>query len=119
MKNNQPTEDQEQIAVAQYLDLVAADKWFHVPNGGSRNVIEAVKLKRMGVKPGVPDIWVVIPRGKYCGLIIELKRTKGGVVSDDQKRWLSYLQSAGWYTCICKGFDPAVTIIEAYLRDML
>ena len=28
----------------------------HCPNGGSRNKAEAVKLKQMGVKAGIPDL---------------------------------------------------------------
>lgn len=47
------SEDQEQTALAQYLDMRFGEYgWFHPPNGGSRNVIEASKLKRMGVKKG-------------------------------------------------------------------
>lgn len=110
-----PTEDQEQTSVAQYLDIVANGKWFHVPNGGSRNVIEATKLKRMGVKPGVPDVWVVIPKKGFSGLVIELKRQKGGVVSPDQKRWVEYLRNAGYSVHVCKGAGPAVEVVNWYL----
>jgi len=110
-----PTEDAEQICLAQYLDMVARDKWFHVPNGGSRNVVEATKLKRMGVKRGVPDIWVVIPKKGFSGLIIELKRQKGGSVSTEQKRWIEYLRNAGYSVHVCKGAGPAVEVVNWYL----
>lgn len=30
--------------------------WWHTPNGGSRNVIEAHQLKLMGTLAGVPDL---------------------------------------------------------------
>ena len=35
---------------------------FAVPNGGSRHVREAANLKRQGVKPGVSDVIVLIPK---------------------------------------------------------
>lgn len=50
---------------------------YHTPNGGSRNVIEAVNLKAQGVRSGVPDICLPVPKGKYHGLYIELKRYGG------------------------------------------
>lgn len=31
---------------------------FHIPNGGRRDKREAASLKRQGVKPGVPDLFV-------------------------------------------------------------
>ncbi len=34
---------------------------YHIPNGGSRNAIEAKNLKRQGVKPGVPDLCLPVP----------------------------------------------------------
>lgn len=72
------SEDTEQINVAswaawnerQYPEL----KWLHhIPNGGSRNKAEAVKLKQMGVKAGVSDLCLPYPKGIYCGLYIEMK----------------------------------------------
>ena len=38
---------------------------FHVPNGGNRNVREAVRLKRQGVKAGIPDIYLDVPNGNH------------------------------------------------------
>ena len=48
----------------------------HIPNGGSRNQLEARNLKLQGVKSGVPDICLPVPRGKYHGLYIEMKYGK-------------------------------------------
>ena len=45
----------------------------HCPNGGSRNKAEAVKLKQMGVKVGIPDLCLPVPMGMYNGLYIEMK----------------------------------------------
>ena len=35
---------------------------YHVPNGGSRNTLEAANLKRQGVKAGVPDLCLPVPK---------------------------------------------------------
>lgn len=76
MRYAKRSEDTEQINVAswaawnerQYPEL----KWLHhIPNGGSRNKTEAVKLKQMGVKTGVSDLCLPYPKGIYCGLYIE------------------------------------------------
>lgn len=55
--------------------------FFHVPNGGSRNKIEAGQLKASGVVAGIPDM-VLVWRLKPYGF--EFK-TPTGVLSDKQK----------------------------------
>lgn len=89
---------------------------FAVPNGGSRNKIEAVRLKREGVKAGVPDMILPVARGGYHSLAIELKRTLGGRVSEEQKAWLEALNAQGWYTVVCNGAMAAVDVIQRYLK---
>lgn len=49
---------------------------FHIPNGGTRNPKEAAELKRQGVKPGVPDLFIPLPRGSKHGMFIEMKYGK-------------------------------------------
>lgn len=49
----------------------------HVPNGGKRDKATAIALKRQGVKAGVPDVVLPVPRGEYHGLYIELNDRKG------------------------------------------
>ena len=88
---------------------------FHIPNGGSRNKIEAHNLKLQGVKSGVPDICLPVPRSGYHGLYIELKRCQGGRVSDDQKGWISALRGQGYAAVVAKGFDEAVKVIKTYI----
>lgn len=54
---------------------------FSVPNGGTRNIIEAKKLKETGLMAGVADLIVLYPNGKTY--FIELK-TDTGKQSDKQ-----------------------------------
>ena len=87
---------------------------FHVPNGGKREKATAVALKRQGVKAGVPDIVLPVPRDGYHGLCIELKAGKNKP-TQNQKRWLKFLQEQGYYTAVCYGWQEAAKIIETYL----
>lgn len=120
-KANIPTEHQEQCALFDWsawmekqipeLQLLHA-----IPNGGKRDIRTAAMLKAEGVKPGVPDISLPVPRGGKNGLYIELKRRKGGVVSKEQEAWIRALCAQGYECCVCCGWDQAREIILEYLR---
>src|SRR5690349_18767754 len=47
---------------------------FAIPNGGSRHVVEAVRLREQGVTPGIPDVFCALPRQGFHGFFIEFKR---------------------------------------------
>ena len=90
---------------------------FHVPNGGQRNRVTGAKLKREGVKPGVPDIIVALPKGHWSALFIEFKaaRPHSAAVSAEQKAWLMRLSRAGYLAVVCRGVEEAKKAIEDYL----
>jgi hypothetical protein len=113
-------EGQEQAAYFWWLYLQFRDAWehtFHPPNGGSRTKAEAGIFKTQGVKAGVPDIVMDLPRGAYHGLRIELKASppNHAAVSPSQKEWNLRLCAAGYCAVICKGIDAAKQVTEAYL----
>lgn len=89
---------------------------YHVPNGGSRNRIEAARLKAQGVKSGVPDIVLPAARGEYHGLYIELKRQRGGRISEEQKKWIAGLTEQGYRAEVCEGWEAAAKVIIEYLE---
>lgn len=92
-------------------------KWlFHIPNGGSRHIAEASKLKAMGVKSGVPDIFLPVGRNSFKGLWIELKKPIKGIVSDDQNKWLAFLSEQGYATRVCFGWIEARDALLQYLQ---
>ena len=115
-----PTEAHEHSALFDWAGWAAGQHpelnlLFHIPNGGSRNKIEAHNLRLQGVRPGVPDICLPVPRPPYHGLYIELKRRKGGKVSDEQRAWIYCLNRYGYRAVVCKGWDEAREEIEKYL----
>lgn len=96
---------------AEYPDL----KLLHaVPNGGRRDPIEAKHLQDEGLKPGVPDLDLPVPRGNYHGLRIEMK-TETGRLSVDQDWWLGELREQGYFCEVCHGWESAVRVLEWYL----
>ncbi|KAF1711078.1 nuclease [Pseudoxanthomonas kalamensis DSM 18571] len=91
-------------------------RWLHaVPNGGLRNKRVAAQLKAEGVRPGVPDYLLPVPRGPFVGLALELKRLHGGRVSREQHEWLAHLTSAGWATAVCHGWEAAWASVVDYM----
>lgn len=115
-----PTEAQEQKALFEWAarsrcKYPALDMMYAIPNGGSRNLIEARHLKEQGVKRGVPDICLPVPNALYTALYIELKRPDGGRVSDAQRGWIAALNRAGNRAVVCRGWDEARREIERYL----
>lgn len=115
-----PTEAQEQEALFAWAERArckypALDLMYHIPNGGSRNLIEAAHLKAQGVKAGVPDICLPVPSGMHTALYIELKRRERGKVSDAQAGWIAALNRVGCRAVVCRGWDEARAEIERYL----
>ena len=86
----------------------------HIPNGGSRDVVEGKHLKQQGVKKGVPDLCLPAARGIYHGLYIEMKAEKG-TTSDEQDWWIQELNDQGYYAAVCRGWETAVRLLEWYM----
>ena len=90
-------------------------QWLHhVPNGGSRNKQEAVKLKQMGVKAGVSDLCLPYPKGIYCGLYIEMKFGDNRQ-QVSQKEFLKDMAEAGHFVATCYSAEEAIEVIKKYL----
>jgi hypothetical protein len=74
-------EGQLQITVADWLQLIAPWGearsefiWFHLANEGRRSRVAGEVLKRMGMRPGAPDL--VFVKGWHVAFI-ELKSARG------------------------------------------
>lgn len=125
MRRKYPTESHEQIHLLQWFRLVYARSHrldprllFHVPNGGSRSSAEAGRFRAEGVTPGVPDLFLAIPRRGRNGLWIELKSTSPSAhVSPDQVEMISLLRSQGYGAEVAYGAEDAQAVIESYLFE--
>ncbi|MBR3938711.1 MAG: VRR-NUC domain-containing protein [Bacteroidales bacterium] len=91
---------------------------FAVPNGGSRNAVEARILKAEGVVAGVADLILLVPRSGYGSLCIEMKIGKN-TQTDNQKLWQQEAEKAGNKYVVVRRFDDFRQVIEKYLNEQL
>ncbi len=113
------SEHDEQVALVKWFDMAYpkyAERLVATPNGGARNIVVAKKLKAEGTRAGYPDLFLPVARKGYHGLYIELKKTKGGRLSESQNDWLQFLNSEGYQAVCCHGWDEARAVIIDYMR---
>lgn len=129
MRNFVQTEHDIQSTLIAWADLVSLNEFpelaflFAIPNGAklpylkkgnSRWSPEASRLLNEGMKPGVPDLCLPVPRGRYHGLFLEMKR-EDGKVRPDQEKWIAVLRSQGYFADIAWSFEQAQGILVQYL----
>jgi len=96
---------------------------FSVPNGGERDSVTASKMKAEGVKTGVSDTILLVPRDRFHGLCLELKRPiykpkragSSGGLSDDQISFGSAVTEQGYAFAVAYGWEEAVRYLQKYL----
>jgi hypothetical protein len=131
LRTMRSTEHDIQSALFAWAEL-ASDRWpelklmFAIPNGGKREKRQdkkgrwfsptAQKLKREGVKAGIPDIFLPCARGGSHGLFIEMK-APDGKVTPKQKRAQELLRRAGYAVIVCYSLESAATLITWYLEQ--
>ena len=92
-------------------------QWLYaVPNGGSRAMAVAVKLKAEGVKKGVVDLFLPVPRKGYCGFYLEMKYGNGKLTKE-QSEFLEFVSCQGYqtgvYLCWHDARDALIEYLEA------
>lgn len=102
-------EDQEMIKFRKMTDELAtinpeASRWFHVPNGGFRDVKvtskgvyspTGVKLKAMGARKGILDVFFLSPRGQYIGFVADMKWGNNRLTAE-QSDWMEWFGAQGF-----------------------
>ena len=114
------TEHQEQSAFFEEAALRTNKdyRWgllFAIPNGGFRHIATARKLKREGVKAGVPDVFLPYAAKNSAGLFLEFK-TKKGKTSENQDGWIEALRREGYAVVVVRSAEEAVFCVAGYLR---
>lgn len=107
-----PTESQEAQMLVAYL-RVKGHQFTHIGNetGHSPEAVRrAVRLKREGVSRGFPDYLIILSDRLVA---IELKRTRGSRVTDEQREWLWALARCGVEAAICYGATEAIEWLES------
>ena len=86
---------------------------FSVPNGGSRNALEAANLKREGALAGVSDLIIVAERAV---LFIEMKTAKGRQ-QPSQVAFQQVVERLGHTYKICRSLTDFQLTIERWIKD--
>lgn len=104
--------------------LHAVQNW-----AGVKGPREGARRKAEGVRAGVPDLHLPVPRGGYASLYVEMKREKlrptktKGVRRDrtkttaEQDAWIEGLRKVGNRVEVCYTADEAWEVIEGYLNS--
>lgn len=88
---------------------------FAIPNGGSRNKIEAVNMKRQGVTAGVSDVILLVPKKGFASLCIEFK-TKTGRQSEEQKEFQFQAEKCGSKYVVVRSVEQALREVKEYIE---
>lgn len=116
------TEHSEQAAVIDWTNrMIQCGRFpefeiglFAVPNWRVKKE-HRLKMWREGVKAGVSDLILLVPRGEYHGLVIEVK-LPGEKPDKDQKAFLKFCKSQGYCSRVCWGADHVIVILEWYME---
>lgn len=106
-----PSEYQEQTAFIKALGFLKPPcVYLSVPNEGKRSVMQAARLKALGMTPGASDILLL--RGGWCG-VIEMK-SRTGKQSENQKEFQAWCVSNCVPYALCRSCDEALLMLVGW-----
>lgn len=105
-----PSENVEAAALVRWVEMEHGDtlKIAHFANETPTLPSIAKRMQALGVRRGVPD-YMVVNKHTHKLVFVELKRTRGGKESADQKVWRAAL---GKRARVCKGWHAAAEFIK-------
>ena len=109
----------DQVTIFDYFERTNPEVYDHlaaIPNGGKRSKKTANEMQAEGAKTGYPDMGLDIPRGRYHGMKLELKKEGGNKPSNSQIEWLNRLDKQGYFVCLAYGSEAAIKAVEAYIK---
>lgn len=111
-----PTEKEIQKAIIEWcmfnppLDKLC----IHIPNEGKRSKTYGAELKRMGMKAGVSDLFIMRANRGYHGAWIELK-SHTGRLTPQQKQFLEIAEKEKYFTAVCWSIEECIEAIIWYM----
>lgn len=104
------TEAALQTAVADYLRIQYRDRllWFHPANERKCSPIQGARLKRHGVKAGVPDLVFILGDGR--AMFIELKAGNGRQ-TNAQKAFEYAARTRGCEYHVCRSVEDVAAVV--------
>ena len=122
------SEHDEQVAVVDWFNLKYPKYQaclIAIPNGAmlagspKKRGFQMHRLKREGLKPGVPDLFLAVPRGKYHGMWLEMKdngKTRSSLTKA-QWEYLVLMRENGYFAAWAAGAESAMSSIENYMAE--
>ena len=123
MRRSKSSEHQEQAAVIAWWRLACKGyglpefALFAIPNAAKRSYALASYLKAEGLRAGIPDLFLSLPRPLFLksGLFIEMKIHPNKPTAAQQEALL-WLDRVGYTTVVCYSADQAIAAIKGYLK---
>lgn len=91
---------------------------FAIPNGGLRALHEARIMSGEGVRPGVSDLFLSVPRGGFHGLYIEMKSSTGNM-TPEQKVFKDFIVAQGYCFRLVRSLIEFRAHITAYMNNQI
>lgn len=115
LKSGAISEDSIQDVVMQFIATspLLRNVVIHIPNEGARTIQYGRRLKEMGMRAGVSDLFIALARRGYHGAWLELK-SQDGLISAKQQQFLDDMAAQGYYTCVCFSIDETIEKIKWY-----
>ena len=89
---------------------------FSTLNGVHLSAIQSIVASQTGLKKGVLDVVLLLPRGKYHGLLIEMK-VKPNKPTAEQLDFLKHHNNLGYKCIVCYSWIEAKDQIINYLKE--
>jgi len=105
-----PLEAPIQIAIVAHFRSHYAGRIFHIPNGGRRGRLEAIRFKAMGVEAGVLDLEILNPAAHA---FMEVKRV-GGALTPAQRAFIRDLIAMNVPYAVVHSLEEAKIVFKAW-----
>jgi hypothetical protein len=86
-----------------------------ITNEGRKSYWLGLRHKAEGLLVGICDLMVPVAKGKWHGVFIEMKRTHGSTVTDEQKNCIKMLTANGYYAVVAYGADHGWQLLTEYM----
>lgn len=130
LKATVPLERDEQARVVSWFHqahrayrgcLIASGNGLHIGGNTARQkAAHWQSFLRQGGQPGASDLFLMVPRGRFAGLFIEMKRRSGTRhdVTPDEFLHIGLALRMGYEATWCAGSDDAIGVINDYLAQI-
>ena len=114
------TEDQIQAQIVIYFrnkyQMQKKALIHSTPNGGSRNVLEAKKLKATGLTPGVADLTIKLPNSRFIDVEVKIPT---GKQSPNQIKIESFLKNINCNYIVVYSLEDFIETVEPLIDSYI